>query len=165
MWLTTPGPYRATICRERELTPDHIHTFWPHKDMPGPPPRQQEHERRYTPSTHPFILTRRVWKDDYEVQMIFGDLVGLKRPDICLTGEEKPRKKTSLRKPVATGDRTRAPAWQGACYRLFHSGRNLSINTMELLLETFSHWAFLSYFTFYFTFVRKSLGFRALLYT
>ena len=24
--------------------------------------------------------------------MIFGDLVGLKLPDICLTGEEKPRK-------------------------------------------------------------------------
>ena len=25
--------------------------------------------------------------------MIFGDLVGLKLPDICLTGEEKSRKK------------------------------------------------------------------------
>ena len=24
--------------------------------------------------------------------MIFGDLLGLKFPDICLTGEEKPRK-------------------------------------------------------------------------
>ena len=30
--------------------------------------------------------------DDYDGQMIFGDLVGLKLPDICLTGEEKPRK-------------------------------------------------------------------------
>ena len=28
--------------------------------------------------------------DDNDGQMIFGDLVGLKRPDICLTGEEKP---------------------------------------------------------------------------
>ena len=28
--------------------------------------------------------------DDYDGQMIFGDLVGLKLPDICLTGEEKP---------------------------------------------------------------------------
>ena len=31
--------------------------------------------------------------DDYDGQMIFGDLVGLKLPDIRLTGEEKPRKK------------------------------------------------------------------------
>ena len=78
--------------------------FWPHKDMeglpgwvnspmPGPPPRQHKHERQYTPSIHPFIPTRRMWNDDYGGQMIFGDLVGLKFPDICLTGEEKPRKK------------------------------------------------------------------------
>ena len=31
--------------------------------------------------------------DDYDDQMIFRDLVGLKLPDIYLTGEEKPRKK------------------------------------------------------------------------
>ena len=31
--------------------------------------------------------------DDYGGQMIFGDLVGLKLPDIRLTAEEKPRKK------------------------------------------------------------------------
>ena len=30
--------------------------------------------------------------DDNDSQMIFGDLGGLKLPDICLTGEEKPRK-------------------------------------------------------------------------
>ena len=30
--------------------------------------------------------------DDYDSQMIYGDLVGLKLPDIQLTGEEKPRK-------------------------------------------------------------------------
>ena len=29
--------------------------------------------------------------DDYDGQMIVGDLVGLKLPDICLTGEEKLR--------------------------------------------------------------------------
>ena len=42
---------------------------------------------------HPFILTRQIWKDDYDGQMIFGVLVGLKLLDIYLTGEEKPRKK------------------------------------------------------------------------
>ena len=65
--------------------------------MPEPPPRQHEHERRCTPFTHPFILTRRMWKVDYDGQMIFGDLVDLKLPDICLTGEEKPQTKTSPR--------------------------------------------------------------------
>ena len=61
--------------------------------MPGPPPRQHKHERQYTPSIHSVIPTRRIWNDDYGDQMVFGDLVGLKFPDICLTGEEKPRKK------------------------------------------------------------------------
>ena len=48
-----------------------------------------------------------MWMDDNDGQMIFGDLGGLKLPDIYLTGEEKTRK-TSLRKLVPTGDRTRA---------------------------------------------------------
>ena len=92
--------------------------FWPHKDMEGltgwvissmpePPPRQHKHERQYTPSTQSVIPTRRIWNDDYDGQMILGDLRGLKFPDICLTGEEKPRRKISPRKPVPTGDRTR----------------------------------------------------------
>ena len=44
--------------------------------------------------------------DDNDGQMIFGDLGGLKLPDICLTGEENPEK-TSTRKLVRTEDRTR----------------------------------------------------------
>ena len=47
--------------------------------------------------------------DDNDDQMIFGDLGGLMLPDICLTGEEKPRK-ASPRKLVSSGDRTR-PRW------------------------------------------------------
>ena len=47
--------------------------------------------------------------DDYDGQMIFGDLGGLKLPDISLTGE-----KTSPRKLVPTGDRTRARCVTGA---------------------------------------------------
>ena len=97
--------------------------FWPHKDMegfpgwvigpvPGLPPRQHKHERRYTPTTLPFILIGRIWKDYYDGQMIFGDLVGLKLPEICLIGEEKPQK-TSPRKLVLTGDRTRACCMTG----------------------------------------------------
>ena len=48
-----------------------------------------------------------IMMDDYGGQMIFGNLVGLKLPDIRLTGEEKHRK-NSPRKLVPTGDRTRA---------------------------------------------------------
>ena len=48
--------------------------------------------------------------DDNGGQMTFGDLGGLKLPDICLTGEEKLRKKTSPRKLDPTGNRTRAAA-------------------------------------------------------
>ena len=44
---------------------------------------------------------------DDDGQVIFGDLGGLKLPDICVTGDEKPRK-TSPRKFVPTGDQTRA---------------------------------------------------------
>ena len=51
--------------------------------------------------------------DDNDGQMIFGDLGGLKLADICLTGEEKPRK-NSPRKLVPTGDRTRARCVTGA---------------------------------------------------
>ena len=59
--------------------------------MPGPPPRQHEYEKRYTLFTLPSILTKQIWKDDHDCQMIFGDLVGLKLPEICFIGEEKPR--------------------------------------------------------------------------
>ena len=50
--------------------------------------------------------------DDNDGQTIFGDLGGLKLPDICLTGEEKPQK-TSPRKLVPTGDRTQARCMTG----------------------------------------------------
>ena len=92
--------------------------LWAHKDieglpgwvispMPGPPPREHKHVRRYTPSTHRFILTRRIWNDDYGGQMIFRDLVGLKFPEFVLQMRKNPEK-TSPWKPVPTGDRTRA---------------------------------------------------------
>ena len=57
---------------------------WGISSMPELPSRQHEHERRHTPFTHLFILTRWVWKNHYDGRMTFGDLVGLKLPDICL---------------------------------------------------------------------------------
>ena len=40
--------------------------------MPGSSPRQHDHERRYTQFSHQFIPTRRIWKEHYNGQMIFG---------------------------------------------------------------------------------------------
>ena len=133
-WLTPHGAYRATTCRERELTLDHIHTFLQHRDMeghpgwgissmPGPPPRQHEHERRYSPFMHPFILTSRILKLDYDDQIIFGDFEGLKLPDICRTGEEKTRKKNLTQETCPDrGSNTVPLRERRACYRLLHSG-------------------------------------------
>ena len=119
-WPTPPGSYIATTCRERELNcGSHTYFFWPHKDMagfpgwaispmPGPPPRQHKHDRRYTPSTHPVIPTRRIWNDDYDGQMILGDPGGPKVSWHLSDRWGKTPKKTSPRKRVPTGDRTRA---------------------------------------------------------
>ena len=54
--------------------------------------------------------------DDYDGQMIFGDLVGLKFPDIRLTGEEKPQKN------LTQGSNPGLQRDKRACYHLFHSG-------------------------------------------
>ena len=51
--------------------------------------------------------------DDNDGRIIFGDIGGLKLPDICLTGEEKSRE-TSHGKLVLTGDRTLALCVTGA---------------------------------------------------
>ena len=57
-------------------------------------------------------------------QMIFGDLGDLKLPDICLTGEEK----TSLRKLVPTGDRTRARCMTDAHATAWSSAVDFTVN-------------------------------------
>ena len=60
--------------------------------------------------------------DDNDGQMIFGDLWGLKLPDICLTGKEKPRKNHTQE---TCPDRESNPGPlcdRRACYHLLHSG-------------------------------------------
>ena len=41
-WLTPPGPYRATTCREREWTFHHIHTFLTTQGHEGPPRMREQ---------------------------------------------------------------------------------------------------------------------------
>ena len=50
--------------------------------------------------------------DDYDGQMIFGDLVGLKLPGIRLTGEEKHRKKPHPGNLSRPGIEPGPAAWQ-----------------------------------------------------
>ena len=70
----------------------------------------------------PILPTRRIWNDDYGGLMICGDLVGLKFPDICLTGGEKPRKKLTQETCPDRGSNPGPMRDKRACYHLLHSG-------------------------------------------
>ena len=59
--------------------------------------------------------------DDNDGQMIVGDLGGLKLPDICLTGEEKPRKNLTQETCPDRGSNTGPLRDKRACYYLLHS--------------------------------------------
>ena len=61
-------------------------------------------------------------EDDNDGQMIFGDLGGLKFPDICLIGEEKPRKNLTQENCPNRGSNLGPFRVRLACYRLLHSG-------------------------------------------
>ena len=63
--------------------------------------------------------------DDNDGQMIFGDRGGLKLSDICLTGEEKPRKNLTQETCPDRGSNLGPLRDQGACYHLLHSGGQL----------------------------------------
>ena len=60
--------------------------------------------------------------DDNDGQMIFGDLGGLKLPDICLTGEENPRKNLTQETCPDRGSNPGPLRDKRACYHLPHSG-------------------------------------------
>ena len=63
--------------------------------------------------------------DDNDGQMIFGDLGDLKDPDICLTGEEKPRKNLTQETFPDRGSNPGPLRDRRACYHLFHSDGRL----------------------------------------
>ena len=101
----------------------------------GPPPRQHKHERQYTPSTHSVIPTRRILNDDYDGQMIFGDLGGLTFPDICLTGEEKPRKNLTQETCPDRGSNPGPLRDKRACCHLLHSGGHSYYNRAIIIIS------------------------------
>ena len=66
--------------------------------------------------------------DDNDGQMIFGDLGGLKLPDIWLTGEKKPRNNRTQETCPDRGSNPGPLQDMRACYHLlFSSGRNYSL--------------------------------------
>ena len=60
--------------------------------------------------------------DDNDGQMIFRDLGGLKLPDICLAGEENPRKNLTQETCPDRGSNPGPLRDKRACYHLLHSG-------------------------------------------
>ena len=60
--------------------------------------------------------------DDNDGQMTFGDLGGLKLPDICLTGEEKPQKNLTQETCPDRGSNPGPLRDKRARYHLLHSG-------------------------------------------
>ena len=73
-------------------------------------------------STSQVIGTRNeMMMDDYDGQMIFGDLGGLKLPDVRLTGEEKPQKNLTQETCPDRGSNPDLLRDKRGCYHLFHS--------------------------------------------
>ena len=60
--------------------------------------------------------------DDNDGQMIFGDLRGLKLPDICLTAKEKPGKNLTQETCPDRGSNPDPLRDKRACYHLLHRG-------------------------------------------
>ena len=60
--------------------------------------------------------------DDNDGQMMFGDLGGLTLPDICLIGEEKPRKNLTQETCPDRGSNPGPLRDKRASYQLSHSG-------------------------------------------
>ena len=67
--------------------------------------------------------------------MIFGDLVGLKLPDIRLTGEEKPRKNLTQETCPDRGSNPGPLRDKRACYHLLHSGGQAYLRTLHIITE------------------------------
>ena len=118
-----PGPYRVMTCRERELNYgshtyffDHTRTWRAYPDEWSAQCRghlrDSTNMKDDTHQAHFVIPTRRIWKDDYDGQMIFGDLGGLMFPGICLIGEGKPRKKPLTGNLSRPGIEPGPAAWQ-----------------------------------------------------
>ena len=69
-------------------------------------------------------------------QTIFGDLGGLKFPDICLTGEEQPRKNLTQETCPDRGSNPGPLRYKRTCYHLLHSGGRIYSYKASYIADT-----------------------------
>ena len=81
--------------------------------------------------------------DDNDGQMIYGDLGGPKLPDICLTGEEKPRKNLTQETCPDRGSNPGPLRDKRACYHWLHSGGPAVKDILLILIDW--KWAFINF--------------------
>ena len=134
-WLTPPGPYRVTACRERELTLDHVHTFLTTQGHGGPV-RKKDHLNAGATSE-----TTRTWNTIHTIHtLIHANNVNMKgwlRRLNDIRGSCGPKGSWLLsyrwRKPRKNLIQETCPDRRSklgplhdsrACYRLFHRGGN-----------------------------------------
>ena len=110
-WLTPPGPYRVTTCRGRELNFGSYTYFFDHTRTWRASPYERSADRRgqlrdstnMKDDTHQ-AHTQSFQQGEYETLIMAAKwYVGLKFPDICLTGEEKPRPGSLSRPGIESG--------------------------------------------------------------
>ena len=75
--------------------------------------------------------------DDNDDQLIFGDLGGLKHPDICHTGEEKHRKNLAQENCPDRGSNPGPLRDRRASYLLAHSGGQIGFVCVNNPRETY----------------------------
>ena len=133
-WPTSPGPYRATTCRGEGLNYGSQTYFFDHKRTWRASPDEwsaiyRGHLRDRTnmkDNTHQ-AHTQSSQQGEYGMMMTTAKwyswtLGGLKFPDICLTGKEKPRKNLTQETCPDRGSDPGPLRDKRACYHLLHSG-------------------------------------------
>ena len=115
----------------RELAVDHIHTFLNTQGHGGPPQMSDQFNAGVTSDTTRTLKTIHIIHTHIQ-----SNKVGMRRmimlakwysgtdvlPDICLTGEEKPRKNLTQETCPDRGSNPDPLRDRHACYRLLHSG-------------------------------------------
>ena len=131
-WFTPPGPYKATTRRGEgiNLWTTYI-LFKPHNGgftrMRDQLNAEATSETAQTwKTTHTRHTLSSFQQGEYEMMIMAakwysGTFVDLKFPDICLTGEEKPRKNLTQETCTARGSNWGQLRDRRACYRVFHS--------------------------------------------
>ena len=130
-YLTPPGPYRAMTWRERINSGSHTY-FLTTQGLGGPlRMRDQLNAGAISETTqtwkrihtiHAPILPNKIWKDDYDGQMIFGTLWALTFLTIALQVRKNPGKNLTQETCPDRGSNPGPLQDKCACYHSLHSG-------------------------------------------